>query len=424
MKRLLAALLLLAALAAAIYADLRRPIPQSITPSLTGKPEYCLTCHSNVAEISPSHPVIAFGCVICHGGERLATDSALAHASLRGGRNPSDLSVAAVSCGGANCHTGAPAQERDHVQRVQSSLQSTYAGAIASIRYTFGAQPDLNARQAIRAVSVPVAPRPRVGETDGTLTALIEFNPSADKKPVIDKFAANCAVCHLGAPAPPGPASARFTGCAACHTPTAGQTLPEGGAQTNRPLIHHLATAIAYTQCNTCHNRGNYDLRKMEFIPRNDQPQDRLHDYYQPISQFTRCEYVLDCVDCHTRLEVMGDGNLYNNQKEIQYVQCRDCHGTLTDSPRTRKLTDPNDAAFRLAFLNPVLDLQVGDTILVTSANEPLWNTRLLPDGQIEMIAKVTKTRLTIPPVMGTACPQRPDQQESKYCHACHAVQR
>ena len=40
----------------------------------------------------------------------------------------------------------------------------------------------------------------------------------------------------------------------------------------------------------------------------------------------------------------------------------------------TRTLTDPNDLAFRLALLNPVVDLKLGDTILVTEKDEPLWN--------------------------------------------------
>ena len=98
--------------------------------------------------------------------------------------------------------------------------------------------------------------------------------------------------------------------------------------------IHKLTTAISYTQCDTCHNRGNYDLRTMHFEPRQDLPTDRLHDYYQPIAQFTSCEWKLDCVDCHTRTEAMGDGNLYSSKFDIQYIQCKTCHGTPTELPR------------------------------------------------------------------------------------------
>ena len=70
----------------------------------------------------------------------------------------------------------------------------------------------------------------------------------------------------------------------------------------------------------------------------------------------------------------MGDGDLYGSKKDIQYTQCRTCHGTLDELPLTRKITSLDDLALRQAFLNPVLDLKLGDTILVTDQGEPLWN--------------------------------------------------
>lgn len=135
----LASLALFLAILIAAWWQTRQPKPVALTPTLTGKVEYCLTCHSDLPEISPSHPVETFGCVICHGGEPLALDANLAHSTMRGGNNPSDLQVVEASCGGANCHSGPADQHQDHIARVLSSLQATYAGAIASVRYTFGA---------------------------------------------------------------------------------------------------------------------------------------------------------------------------------------------------------------------------------------------------------------------------------------------
>jgi hypothetical protein len=188
--------------------------------------------------------------------------------------------------------------------------------------------------------------------------------------------------------------------------------------------IHKLTTAIPYTQCDTCHNRGNYDLRTMTFIPRQDLPADRLHNYYQPIAQFTKCEYTLDCVDCHTRTEAMGDGNLYSSKLDIQYIRCKTCHGTLAELPQTRTLSDPNDLAFRMALLNPVTNLKLGDTILVTEKGEPLWNTRVLPDGTYQLVGKATGQLFTFIPVKGSGCLQDPNDQSSASCHKCHSVQR
>ena len=181
---------------------------------------------------------------------------------------------------------------------------------------------------------------------------------------------------------------------------------------------------MPYTQCDTCHNRGNYDLRSMSFVPRSDHPVDRLGAYYQPIAQFTKCEYTLDCIDCHTRTEAMGDGDIHSNKKEIQYIQCKTCHGTPQQLPLTKTVSDPNDIAFRLAQLNPITDLKLGDQILITEKGEPIWNTRVLPDGSYELIGKATRQVFKFRPAMGSGCTQDPAQQSSQYCHECHSVQR
>ena len=367
---------------------------------LSGQPEYCITCHADVPEISASHPVVTFGCVSCHGGERLALNADLAHSTMRGGANPSDLSVVETSCGGSNCHSGSEADNRHHIQRVMTSVQSTYAGAIANIRYTFGAQTDLNAHYGINAITDD--------QTKTGITSLLAFDPVSETNPSIQKFSENCLTCHINATPREGETYDRQTGCAACHSTEQ----------------HTLTTAIPYTQCNACHNRGNYDLRTMTFTERTDHPTQRIDDYYQSIAQFTQCEYTLDCVDCHTRSEVMGDGDLHASQKDIQYVQCKTCHGTLTELPLTKTLTDPHDIAFRMSFLNPVVDLKPGDTIIVTEKGEPLWNTRVLSDGTYEMIGKATSQYFTFKPVMGSSCTQSGEDQSSAYCHECHAVER
>jgi hypothetical protein len=407
------ALVMLSSVVAAGWREFSQPNPVLLVPSLTGQPEYCLTCHGDLPEISASHPVKVFGCVSCHGGQPLALDADLAHSTMRGGANPSDLSVVQQSCGGDACHSGSSADQQDHVERVMSSIQSTYAGAIANILFTYGAEPDLTARFGMDAVTDALPTTPT------GLKELNLFEASSFDSQTISNFAANCTSCHVNAQAADGTAYSRFTGCAACHSPVARST--ESGEILE---THTLATAIPYSQCNTCHNRGNYDLRTMTFVPRADHPLDRLNDYYQPIAQYTRCEYSLDCIDCHTRTEVMGDRDIHSSKKEIQYIQCKTCHGTPTALPLSTTLTDPSDIAFRLAQANPVLDLNPGDTVLMTEQGEPLWNTRVLPDGTYELIGKVTGARFVFRPAMGSGCTQDPTQQTSQYCHECHSVQR
>ena len=418
MRRLIviASALLLLTLLGIAWLESRRVKPVALTPTLTGQVEYCLTCHAGLPEISKSHPVKTFGCVICHGGERLALDASLAHSSMRGGKNPADYSVVEASCVGANCHSGSAASYNDHIQRATTSIQATYAGAISLMRYSYGAQPDQTALFGISAV--------QDSQSTSGITSLLAYNPAAESNPQLRLFGKNCLTCHISAqPIQTGGRYDHFTGCSACHTPTQSTDLTSVNTST-AIQVHKLTTAISYTQCDTCHNRGNYDLRSMIFEPRTDQPTDRLHDYYQPIAQFTRCEWTLDCLDCHTRTEAMGDGSLYGSKFDIQYIRCKTCHGTLTELPLTITLTDPNDIAFRQALLNPVVDLKLGDTVLVTEKGEPLWNTRLLQDGTYQLVGKATGQVFTFKPVMGSGCTQDPNDQSSASCHKCHSVQR
>ena len=418
MRRLIviaSALLLLTLLGIAWWEN-RRVKPVALTPTLTGQVEYCLSCHGDLPEISKSHPIKTFGCVICHGGERLALDATLAHSSMRGGKNPADFMVVQASCGGTNCHSGSAAAYNDHIQRATTSIQATYAGAIANIRFTFGAQADLTASLGATAI--------QDSQSTSGITSLGAFDPLSETHPAVQAFGKNCLICHLSAqPRQTGGRYDHFTGCPACHTPTQSVDLSSLDTSTDRQ-IHKLTTAISYTQCDTCHNRGNYDLRSITFQPRQDSPASRLQDYYQPIAQFTKCEYTLDCVDCHTRTEAMGDGSLYSNKKQIQYIQCKTCHGTPTELPKMLTLTDPNNIAFRQALLNPVVNLKLGDSVLVTEKGEPLWNTRVLVNGPYELVGKATGQVLPFKPVMGSGCTQDPNDQTSAACHKCHSVQR
>jgi hypothetical protein len=423
------ALLLISALA--VLVQFNAPAAKSITPTLTGKQELCLTCHDGIEEISPSHPVQTFGCVICHGGNALALDKNLAHSGLRGGKNPSDFSVVEASCGGSQCHAGSAADNNDHIHRALTSIQGTYAGAIAQVRRSFGAQPDGIARYGIYAVTDDHVVSPLA------VPFLAKFDPAATNDPQpVKNFYNNCLTCHLTAEPVLQPYMYRSTGCSACHTPYASDGLYRGDdptidqTQAGHAAQHRLTTKMPYTTCNTCHNRGNYSLRQMSFLPRPDLPtsgsplpEDRLRDYYQPIGQFTLCEWELDCIDCHTSTEAMGDGDLYSSKFDIQYMQCKTCHGTLTELPQTATITDPNDVELRRARLNGNYDLQVGDTVLLTERGEKFGSIKLV-DGKLIQTLKVNGAQYEIPPVKGTACLQKPAEQASHYCHECHAYRR
>jgi Cytochrome c554 and c-prime len=411
------------------YAAYGSAAPIALLPSLTGQPEYCLTCHDGIEEISAAHPTEVFGCVRCHGGQPLALDAETAHAGMLGGRNPSAFDVVEVACGGADCHTGPSDEGLDHIHRSLVSLQSTYAGAIAVVRYAFGAQPNLAARFAVNAVRDPEITTPTGLPS---LDALLPVGVA--EPPQVQVLAGRCLTCHLGAEPLDQPGRQRMTGCAACHAVTNWDGAYTGGDPTisrdesGHALTHRLTTAIPYTQCDTCHNRGNYRWVDMDFHERTDLPADgsasRLQASYQPIAQFTACEYQLDCIDCHPSGEVMGDGDLHSRMDEVRAVECRTCHGTLTEGPQTRSILDADDPALRQAHLNPSSSLQVGDTVVVTERGETLWNVRRAEDGTFELTAKVARAVYAVPQVAGSSCEQVVEEQTSSACHVCHAVER
>ena len=172
-----------------------------LTPTLTGKPERCLTCHNGIEPISASHPIQEFGCVSCHDGDGMALDEDGAHTGLV--RNPASLDVVQQYCG--DCHAA-------QISLVQHSTMATYAGAIGLVRRAFGMQPDGTAQYAVHAV--------------GDLLAFLP-HPS-DPQPVQD-FAANCQNCHLYAEPQQVDYYHRSTGCSSCHVLYNEEGLYQGG---------------------------------------------------------------------------------------------------------------------------------------------------------------------------------------------------
>ncbi|MCI0476365.1 MAG: hypothetical protein L0Y55_08960 [Anaerolineales bacterium] len=420
------------------------PVPveiRALVPTQTGKPELCVTCHVGIEDISASHPAQTFGCIVCHGGEPRALDKNRAHATLRGGRNPSDLSVAAQSCGQANCHGGYADEEQNHVDRVLKSIQATYAGGIAHVRYSFGAQTSPLAQFGIRGVSDASKPLP-----SKALAALLVF-PTNPVSGTIDANMLSClnGSCHLWTtPSKPQIYSYRSSGCAACHYVYTDDGLYRGQDPTiprdepGHGVAHRLTTAIPFSQCNHCHNRGNYDLRAMTFDWRDDLPPvarplpaqmppegRRLIEYYQPIGDFTKCEYELNCVDCHTAQEAMGDSHIYGSKKDAASIQCQTCHGTPTTKPTTTAIREPNELAMRRARINGHPEfLKVGDRVIETARGELLWSIKQIAPNKFVQIDKMSGKIYNVPLVMGSKCTQDGKTQTSDYCHQCHSVAR
>ena len=57
----------------------------------------------------------------------------------------------------------------------------------------------------------------------------------------------------------------------------------------------------------------------------------------------------MDCTDCHTQLDIMGDGNLYSKQHEAVEIRCETCHGDSLAYPSITQITDSKDPVIRVS---------------------------------------------------------------------------
>lgn len=389
-----------------------------LTPTLTQKPELCLTCHQGIEPISESHPVDAFGCVVCHGGDRLSLDEDAAHASLIGREenpgNPADFATVEVSCGGSDCHSGSPADQRDHIARAQRNLHNTYAGAVQEVL-------------AHQTIDLTGGPFGFAAVTDDeTATGISEILGLPEDSAAAALLTEACGGCHLSnLEGASQPSMYRGTGCSACHVLYTSDGLYQGGDPTLSPTepgrmaTHQLTVAIPSSTCNKCHNQGTYDAAAMTFTPRADRGEAGAPIFVDDPNHFLSYQEEMDCIDCHTAEEVMGDGDIHLAQEDVPRVECRTCHGTLDEPPEMVTLEDINDVAFRRSQLNPFYDVYYGNVVLVGPDGEALGHTRV--EGEfVSLSSKTSSTTYLIPQVYGSACEQDPEKQAAEDCRECH----
>jgi hypothetical protein len=309
---------------------------------------------------------------------------------------------------------------------VTRSLHTTYAGGISLTLSTLGVDTaDVHYGLAAAADDSIINPLGVAGLTSALDTPGL---------PDLSQFEENCGGCHnWTAQVTDQPYFYRGTGCAACHVLYTEGGLYQGGDPTlsqtepGHAASHQLTVAIPFTTCNHCHNRGAYDVAALTFTPRDlsgaqglPASQARAAELYpQGSTHYAICEYRLDCIDCHTANEVMGDGDIYLSQQDAVRVRCRTCHGTLEEPPQTVTLDDVNDLAFRRATLNPYYDVFVGNTVILGPDGEPMEHTRVEGD-LFSLVGKATGSTYLIPQVYGSQCEQDTDRQAATDCQECH----
>lgn len=379
--------------------------------SVTADLEQCLSCHKGIEHTSPSHS----GCVSCHGGNPKAKTKNEAHSGIYGLSNRSYPSRWESGCG--PCH-------RSQLERMQSSQMFTAAGMIAQTQATWE------------------------GETPGTRygSQATELY-GTDGKPLKQQDVAQldnlsgelyrkfCARCHVARHQDPGNGAGNPAGCAACHFPYAAQATYNGGDPTMRGRSPHGSSHAMHTlpslqSCAQCHHRSGRTALSYQglmdgnngMVPtRNGQPGPvrgsdlRNFTHIAPDIHYTAG---MDCIDCHTSRETMGEGYASAGMHGQLEVTCEDCHGSVDSPPRYRAILRENEDPVRESRSYP-LQMRPGMEMILTSKGRPFSNVFHV-DGNVVVQVKQSGRLLRSKIITGT--PEHTVAGHGRLtCTACHS---
>ena len=371
----------------------------------------CERCHVGLELASEAHG----DCIDCHGGDATLRDKKAAHATMYGPRNPSDPEYWDKTCG--KCH-------EYQLRRVQSNLMFTNTGFIKNIRLTWeGGDEGLyatSAQQQFDAQGEPVE-----------LRSVRDLNNLSG-----ELYRKYCALCHIGVESNQSWRGSHASGCAACHFPFNENGTYQGNDLSLRNKwphseTHRMEPLPNNTVCIRCHNRsgrialsyqGMNDGNNGGVPVRNAFPGPEVMSGSRNITQIQadiHHDKGLECIDCHTSRDVMGDGYAYENMYLQTEVACEDCHGSALEPPKVQTVERENDEAVRESRSYRV-QVQRGDALVLTSKGRPYSNV-IYRDGQVVLIGKRDGREHISKVITGT-----PEHQivghERMECYACHSA--
>jgi len=446
------------------------------------------------------------GCVVCHGGTPGATTKDAAHAGTPGDLtdaggphafypDPGSVWIADKSCG--QCHFG-------YAERLQKSLMNTEAGKLQGNLWSWGLQDDHKVVWGNYDLVDADGPEPAVG-TDAYkayMVAYVAAHPDqipGEMKQVPDVDVGEisthpnlagitysrqqCQRCHVGVTGREKRGDFRGAGCSSCHVPYGNEGIYEGDDPTiskelpGKLLVHRLQgtrksivqvgdlhySGIPTESCNTCHNRGkrigvSYQ-GIMEFpygSPYDEvgEKQPKLHTknylfikddlHHQVESRPGNPRGGLLCQDCHTSIDMHGDGNLFGTTLAQVEIECEDCHGTVTRFPWELPLGHGEEHGVAIDqtprgvtdvlpdFMYFATEYDAEDGYLLTARGNPFGN--VVRSGDRVMLHSASGLDFEIPVLKQLAIDaswKSPQAQvamlsvgkhmESMECYACHA---
>ena len=323
-------------------------------------------------------------CIVCHGGNPDGVTADEAHKGTvsyflknEGPKefypDPGSAWINKNSCG--VCH-------KEQVSVQWNSLMNTEQGKIQGTLWSFGAMEGYEHKFANYSLSnlhkrfgsesyrdymrVLSQKEPQV-----FVKKTIELPPAptaqeVEKNPRLAAYTylrSECLRCHTASKGRSRRGDYRGMGCSSCHIPYSNEGYYEGGDPTiakNEPghmLTHQIQATreakvsiggITYSgvpveTCTTCHNRGKrigvsyQGLMETAYNPtfdRHGNPQPKLHTkHYLHMKEDIHYKKGMLCQDCHTSLDMHGDGFIAGSTLAGVEIECQDCHGTIEKYP-------------------------------------------------------------------------------------------
>ncbi|MBI4209798.1 MAG: cytochrome c [Deltaproteobacteria bacterium] len=169
-----------------------------------------------------------------------------------------------------------------------------------------------------------------------------------------DMHRKQCGRCHVWGEGRDKRGDHRAGGCAACHILYTNDAFSESNDPTipkdvaPHPMKHEITKQIPAQQCNHCHTRGKRigttfaGIVEHQYVgsgktpPFDDHGEVQVPLYtkeYNHVREDVHGERGMQCADCHSSIDVHGDGNIYPVTFYQVEVGCADCHGTPQKYP-------------------------------------------------------------------------------------------
>ena len=267
-----------------------------------------------------------------------------------------------------------------------------------------------------------------------------------------DMHRKQCARCHIWGEGRDKRGDHRAGGCASCHVLYTNDALSESDdptiskTESAHPMKHQITRQIPAQQCNHCHTRGKRigttfaGLVEHQYVGSGKTPPfDEEGDVQEPlytkeynhVREDVHGERGMQCADCHSSIDVHGDGNIYPVTFYQVEIGCADCHGTPQKYPwelpigyGTKVETKKERGVFKSLDKEYMITTRgnartrwqkVGDKAYITNvSDEKQREIPLLKDKALSGTWKTQQGKVAMETIS-----QHMDKME---CYACHST--